>query len=361
VLAAAVVQQPDWIEGQATLARMRWEAGEGEAFTRAMEVRLQEAPGNVALWTAYATALGAADFHARAADAAAAGRAAAGGDSALALAEAHYASQAGDKERANALFAALPDDVPGRQTLEASHWLRCGDHGRAARLADLARERAPEDIGAWAVTSLVWRLLDDPRSHWLSEQPGLVSRSELELEPERIAGIAERLRGLHRTRAHPIGQSLRGGTQTRGRLFAREEPEIAWLRAAVERAVNAYWAALPGEDPAHPLLRHRARQPHLVGSWSVRLTDGGFHVSHFHPNGVLSSACYLAVPEPRAPMEGWLEIGGMPGDAEAALEPLVRIEPVPGRLALFPSYLYHGTRPFSAGERLTAAFDVGVR
>jgi len=30
----------------------------------------------------------------------------------------------------------------------------------------------------------------------------------------------------------------------------------------------------------------------------------------------------------------------------------------PGRLVLFPSYLYHGTRPFSAGERLSVAFDV---
>jgi hypothetical protein len=27
-------------------------------------------------------------------------------------------------------------------------------------------------------------------------------------------------------------------------------------------------------------------------------------------------------------------------------------------VALFPSYMYHGTRPFSAGERLTVAFDV---
>jgi hypothetical protein len=27
-------------------------------------------------------------------------------------------------------------------------------------------------------------------------------------------------------------------------------------------------------------------------------------------------------------------------------------------MALFPSYLFHSTRPFGAGERLTAAFDV---
>jgi tetratricopeptide (TPR) repeat protein len=33
------------------------------------------------------------------------------------------------------------------------------------------------------------------------------------------------------------------------------------------------------------------------------------------------------------------------------------IEPKPGRLVLFPSIMWHGTRPFGAGERLTG-FDV---
>jgi hypothetical protein len=37
---------------------------------------------------------------------------------------------------------------------------------------------------------------------------------------------------------------------------------------------------------------------------------------------------------------------------------LKEIEPKPGRLVLFPSYFWHGTRPFAAGERLSVAFDV---
>jgi predicted 2-oxoglutarate/Fe(II)-dependent dioxygenase YbiX len=35
-----------------------------------------------------------------------------------------------------------------------------------------------------------------------------------------------------------------------------------------------------------------------------------------------------------------------------------QIEPVPGRLVLFPATLWHGTTPFDRGERLTVAFDV---
>ena len=37
------------------------------------------------------------------------------------------------------------------------------------------------------------------------------------------------------------------------------------------------------------------------------------------------------------------------------------IEPAAGHLALFPSTLYHGTTAFSAGERMTVAFDVVAR
>jgi hypothetical protein len=35
------------------------------------------------------------------------------------------------------------------------------------------------------------------------------------------------------------------------------------------------------------------------------------------------------------------------------------IKPEPGRLVLFPSYMWHGTAPFSGdAERLTIAFDL---
>jgi hypothetical protein len=57
-------------------------------------------------------------------------------------------------------------------------------------------------------------------------------------------------------------------------------------------------------------------------------------------------------------MEGWLELGRPPPDLKMDLEPIETIEPEPGYLVLFPSYLYHGTRRFPAGERMSVAFDV---
>ena len=39
--------------------------------------------------------------------------------------------------------------------------------------------------------------------------------------------------------------------------------------------------------------------------------------------------------------------------------PEYAVRPEPGRLVLFPSYLWHGTAPFETDEsRLTIAFDV---
>lgn len=359
-LAAAVAANPGWAQGHKVLARMRWEAGDGRDFTRHLEQALEDSPGERPLWLAYATALAEADLHVESADAAAKGRAAMGSDDPeLMLIEALQASEAGQIERSDRLFEALPD-LPGRSLIEARHRTRTGELDRAVLLADRARAESPWDVGTWALTGILWRLTGDERAGWLLEQPGLVRPSALPLDAEALAATAEHLRRLHRTRAHPIGQSLRGGTQTRGALFAREEPEIVRLRDAVAEAVMTYWDGLPPEDSAHPLLRHRRGRPRIVGSWSVRLTDGGFHVAHFHSAGLLSSACYFVVPEPKAPLEGWLELGGAPAELGLGLEPLVRVEPMPGRMALFPSYLFHGTRPFSEGERLTVAFDVAA-
>ena len=358
VLAEGVAQQPGWVSGQKTLARMRWEAGDGRAFTRDLEQALESQPTDRELWIAYVSALAEADLSAEAADAAAKAQSHVGADPQLMLMEAIRASEAGQAERADQLFAAAPADLPGRKAAEARHRMRCGDYQAGETLLERARDEEPWDIYNWALTGLVWRLIGDSRAQWLLEQQGLVDARPLPLGEDQLAAIADRLRSLHRTRSHPIGQSLRGGTQTRGRLFEREEPEIATLREAIAQSVKSYWDELPAADPKHPLLRHKNKRPAFTGSWSVRLTGGGFHVSHFHPMGLVSSACYFVVPQPKQPKEGWLEIGGPPGGLDVPVEPLRLIEPAVGRMALFPSFMFHGTRPFTEGERLTCAFDI---
>ena len=92
----------------------------------------------------------------------------------------------------------------------------------------------------------------------------------------------------------------------------------------------------------------------------MRLTGGGRHIDHVHPAGWLSSALYIALPtevERGGGEAGWLALG-QAGDLVPDLPPIRVVEPKPGRLVLFPSTMWHGTRPFGAGERLTVAFDV---
>jgi hypothetical protein len=96
----------------------------------------------------------------------------------------------------------------------------------------------------------------------------------------------------------------------------------------------------------------------------VRLYSGGYHVNHVHPEGWISSACYIHLPEGMGGKDGnagCIKFGESPlglGDREV-IERVVR--PEPGQLALFPSYAWHGTFDFEAPEtdyRLTAPFDV---
>jgi hypothetical protein len=109
-------------------------------------------------------------------------------------------------------------------------------------------------------------------------------------------------------------------------------------------------------------LRHpRDRKTRFSGSWSVRLRSGGHHSNHVHPQGWISSALYIALPR-KGPADsdesGWLTLGQPDELLRIDLPPCRTIEPKVGQLALFPSSMWHGTVPFSDGERLTVAFDV---
>ncbi|MDE2497476.1 MAG: hypothetical protein KGK35_06560, partial [Xanthomonadaceae bacterium] len=99
------------------------------------------------------------------------------------------------------------------------------------------------------------------------------------------------------------------------------------------------------------------------GIWSVRLRPHGYHFNHYHPEGWLSSACYIQIPQTLGTHggEGWLQFGEPAYPTMPPLPAEYFVRPAPGLLVLFPSWFWHGTVPFSGapGEsRLTIAFDV---
>jgi uncharacterized protein (TIGR02466 family) len=220
----------------------------------------------------------------------------------------------------------------------------------------------------WAYRGLSWRLLSDARADWLNDVENLVVPFRLQVPPgfADITAFNQALKAeldkLHGARTHPIDQSLVGGTQTRGALFAEKSPAIKAFRASLELSIADYIKGL-GDDPTHPLLSRKSKDFRFAGSWSVRLRSQGHHINHVHPQGWISSAYYVALPEvvksdPNS-REGWIKFG----ESNLALggrEKIARmIRPEEGLLVLFPSYMWHGTVPFAGDEpRVTIAFDV---
>ena len=258
----------------------------------------------------------------------------------------------------------------------AASLLIAGRPEAALAAAEAACARAPQHQHAQALRVLAWRLLGDPRAAWAAGgdgAQGLVQAYDLEPPPGFASmeafntALATELHCLHGDRQAPVDQTLRGGTQTLGNIFDQGHPLVNALKVRITEAVQRYVERLP-EDPGHPFLAHRAQAAagwRFTDSWSSRLHSRGFHTDHVHPHGWISSAYYVSVPPACADAvarPGWLRFGRpdlpLPG---VDLDSLVQreVQPVAGRLVLFPSMAWHGTRPFEdAAERLTIAFDV---
>lgn len=356
-----VAQAPHWVDALELLSQLRWEAGDTTNFADHYIDAATQTGRDPVVMLSWCRMLAGADLHDQAATVAADGGRAHPADERLALAEASYAGMTGDDGRATAIFARLLTTGVDRKIQEGRHWLRCRDPIRAERLLGDVVEDQSDHIVAWALRDLAWRLVGDMRHEWLHGQVNLMSVLALDIDAE-ISDITALLDEIHDRSAAPIGQSVRHGTQTRGGLFDRVEPVLQSLQRTIATALERHRAALPPYDRSHPLLRLRDTPWRISGSWSVRLTQTGWHAEHIHPNGILSSALYLVTPpvDLNDPLNGALELGGAPADLRLSLPPLRTIMPQPGKLVLFPSTLYHATRRFNAGHRTTVAFDVSA-
>jgi tetratricopeptide (TPR) repeat protein len=350
---------PLWIAGHASFARIATMLGKEP--TASLEAAVVRVPQEAALWSALLNVLIEASRYEEA-------------DAVLKRAEAAtrigferfevvIASELGDVARADRLFTALAgvEDI-AHAVRHVRHLLRTGQAQVASARIEPLLSR-PDADQLWPYAALAWRLTGDARADWLEGDARLVGIYDLGEAAGDLDALAACLRTLHGMQAPPLGQSVRGGTQTDGPLFARAEPEIRQLRTAILDAVAGHVAQLPPMDPRHPTLRYRPDRFRFAGAWSVRLagSGGGRHSNHIHPQGWLSSAFYVAVPpeaERGAAPAGWLSLGEAPHELGIGLPPLRQIEPRPGRLVLFPSLMWHGTLPFGAGERLTVAFDI---
>ncbi len=275
----------------------------------------------------------------------------------------------GEFEKATAVYAETLKRAPGDVLLRtnfAGTLLQAGDAKRAFEMATSAVRLAPLDQNAIATLDVALRALDDARADELTDYERFVQVFDLE-PPEGFAdmdafneALNHYLDHLHTDSREYVDQTLRGGTQTFDRIFFAGHDLVEAIRVRIEEAVARYIESMR-DAPTHPLLGRRRQTFQFAGSWSSRLHDCGFHTNHIHPKGWISSCYYIALPDAVADTEGkqgWLKLGE-PSFKAHLKDPIRRVvQPKPGRLVLFPSYMWHGTVPFrSSQDRTTIAFD----
>jgi len=275
-----------------------------------------------------------------------------------------------DAERAlgyaqRALRLAPAGVLPNRAVIEAL--LALGDARSAMEGAEKQLRLQPNDQYLIALLATSWRLLGDPRYLAYCDYPGMARGWTIDTPtgwdslPSYLADLRESLKRLHTMRTHPLHQSLRHGSQTAQNLLDVDDPAIRAFFTAIDGPIRRHIETIGhGGDP---LRRRNTGGYKIAGIWSVRLNAQGYHTNHVHPQGWLSSACYIELPRALAGdnpgREGFLKFGEPGYPTQPKLEAEYFIRPEPGLLALFPSYFWHGTVPFGGDDtRLTIAFDL---
>ncbi len=170
-------------------------------------------------------------------------------------------------------------------------------------------------------------------------------------------------------------------------LAAEDEAGRRWSRAHGYRGYTSYASPddLPRRDPrfaelARRLGRHVAafadqcamdlggRRPKLDSLWVNLLRPGGAHSGHIHPHSIVSGTVYVAVPpgagalkleDPRLPM--MMAAPPRRADAPEGLRTFVYVEPKPGSVFLWESWLRHEVVPGAGkGERISISFNYRI-
>jgi Flp pilus assembly protein TadD len=365
--AAAVAENPGHVEAQINLARLRFMRGDAD-FARDFSAAAASQPDHVALQAALGTALRCAGQAALAEEHLRERLRAYGPAPELRGVLAQVLLELGRLGEAEVEAGEAAAGMPGNSaTLDTlvSVLLSRGRAREAMQFISVQRQREP-DVQSWvAYEATAARLLGTPAYPWLYDFDRFVRTYEV-AAPEGWSSIAELnaqllrvLSNRHQFRAHPLDQSVRAGSQTARNLLAEDDATIKAVLRAFEEPVADFVRGL-GAEAAHPFTGRNRGGARIATAWSVQLRRDGFHVNHLHPQGWISSAYYVQVPEEandRERRSGWLKFGEPRFPVPDAV-PERYIRPLAGRLVLFPSYMWHGTTPIHGTQlRTSIAFD----
>ena len=236
--------------------------------------------------------------------------------------------------------------------------LAIGDSDTALKIYTDLVKSDPDNQGNWTLYSTALR--ESKREKQFSDlmQYEQTITSYQDEDKQRADRLKSELIRLHNTEKHPIDQSLRYGTQTLENIFASPSNELAALQDYISEKTQQHLSTLK-KVKDHPFLRHVGQEFYFNNAWSVNLFTHGFHKSHFHPQGWLSGVYYVDVPDcVNERGQGWItfgkaEIPNLDEICDFAVKPQI------GLLVLFPSFMWHGTRPFTTNSnRMTVVVDI---
>lgn len=168
------------------------------------------------------------------------------------------------------------------------------------------------------------------------------------------------------------------------RSLARDdEAGVRWSKEHRYSGYTSYASLndLPRRDPAFADLAkllnrhalkfadecgfHLDRKPRLDSLWANLLKSGGHHSGHMHPHSIISGTLYVEVPagsgsirfeDPRLPL--MMSAPQRQRDAPEELQSFATVEPRPGLLLIWESWLRHEVLPGAGrGERLSISFN----
>lgn len=244
LLSQTVALNSAWVAGHEALARMRSEAGEGEAFADHYLRSIERRPDDRALHHSYWRSLARAERHREALVALRDVRGRLAEDPEMLAMEAVLAAEAGDPDAALALMGRLDsDDRIDLLFARGRLALRAGEAGEAEKAFARSVALDPGAIGGWAHLDLAWRLTGDDRHHWLTGQPGLWGASDLGLDSASLARLADSARPSSDSRPSDRPVAARRHPDARAALPAARARDQAAARGDRGRGCGSFPSA----------------------------------------------------------------------------------------------------------------------
>lgn len=371
-LTKAIELDPLYREAHENLKKIRWFRGEHERVDDSFRDACERMPDSARAFTNLGVALLASQKYADAEKALARATRLQPG-----LGEAHDALGQvyrflGRLEQSLAAHEKAVSCAPGnalfREEFGASLIL-AGNYHRAVSELRTGHTLHPRRSSILGYLTIALNELGDPGVHALVDHDRFVRVASIDVPDgyENLEAFNSELHAelekQHRNPYHPMDQTMRGGTQTPNNLFQNPTGLVRILKEQITRTIERYIDELES-DPDHPFLRFINRDFVFTGVWSTILQESGFDYSHLHNEGWMSGTYYAKVPEfdeeQMNAHEGCIQFGEPSTMYASERNATCRIiPPKVGSMVLFPSYYWHGVRPFGRnGVRHSISYDL---